>query len=282
MINLENVSYRYHRSQRHALNNVTASIAPGIHLLLGDNGAGKTTLLHIMAGLRFPTAGSCTIDGTPTSKRHPELLADTFLFDDEMEFPETTINSLKKVHSVFYPGFSADMLADNLAVFEMDGNEKLREMSLGSRKKAFLAYALSLNTKVLLLDEPTNGLDIAARKTLRRLLSQCIGIDQTVIVSTHTIGDLEVLYDGVTVLRHGNLVLSMTTEDILGKLNFTTSTVPPSAPLYTEREMGVIHSIVENHTGEPATSINFSLLYMALQAPEGINILNILKNNRQI
>lgn len=282
MINFENVSYRYHRSHRNALNDVTTAIAPGIHLLLGDNGAGKTTLLHIAAGLRFPTAGSCTVDGKSTSQRLPELLAETFLLADEMEFPEATINSLKKVHSVFYPGFSADMLADNLAAFGMDGNEKLREMSLGTRKKAFLSYALSLNSKVLLLDEPTNGLDIAARKTLRRLLSQCIGIDQTVIVSTHTVGDLEVLYDGVTVLHHGNLVLSMTTEEILSKLSFTTSTAAPAASLYKEREMGVVHSIVKNPTGEPATSINFSLLYMALQTPEGINILNILKNNRQI
>lgn len=279
MIEFKNVSYTYGKSAHNALRDVNATMAPGIHLLLGENGAGKTTLLHIVAGLRFPTAGECTIDGRSTALREPEVLSHCFMLADEMELPAPTINKLKAIHACFYPTFSADNLADNLAAFGMDGNEKLRDMSLGTRKKAYLAYALALNTKVLLMDEPTNGLDIAARKTLRRLLGVGVGPERTVIVSTHNVGDLEVLYDGLTVLRRGELLLSMTTEEILSRLSFISESAPHPDALYVERDMGVVHSIVANKLGEPATHINFPLLYMALQTPQGSAILNILKNN---
>ena len=56
MIVLNNLTYRY-RKGAEALTDVSASIGPGIHLLLGENGAGKTTLLHVMAGLLYPSSG---------------------------------------------------------------------------------------------------------------------------------------------------------------------------------------------------------------------------------
>ena len=43
-----------------ALNDVTLDIEDGDRLgLIGANGAGKTTLLRVLAGIYFPTRGSC-------------------------------------------------------------------------------------------------------------------------------------------------------------------------------------------------------------------------------
>lgn len=281
MITLNNVSYRYRKSTFDALTAINTEIPAGIHLLLGENGAGKTTLLHILAGLRFPTAGSCEVNGIKTSLRTPALLADTFILTDDMQLPAKTINDMSRIHACFYPGFSRQRLAANLAEFAMNGDEALDSMSLGTRKKAYLAYVLSLNVGVLLLDEPTNGLDIAARKTLRRLLSQCVSPEQTVIVSTHSVGDLEVLYDGVIVLQHGEISLSAKTDYILSRLCFTTTPIQPLDALFSEPDMGLTHAITINDEGEPVTSINFPLLYMALQTPAGIEILKILKNEEK-
>lgn len=57
MIDLNNLTYAYRRGFV-AIDDVTASVSPGIHLLLGENGAGKTTLLRLMAGLLFPRQGN--------------------------------------------------------------------------------------------------------------------------------------------------------------------------------------------------------------------------------
>lgn len=54
MLTLDNLTYRYKKSKKLAVDSATAEIGPGIHLLLGENGAGKTTLLHLMAGLLTP------------------------------------------------------------------------------------------------------------------------------------------------------------------------------------------------------------------------------------
>ncbi|WP_437438924.1 ATP-binding cassette domain-containing protein, partial [Duncaniella muris] len=53
MITINHLTYSY-RYGFTAISDATASIAPGIHLLLGENGAGKTTLLRLIAGLLFP------------------------------------------------------------------------------------------------------------------------------------------------------------------------------------------------------------------------------------
>ena len=58
-----------------------------------------------------------------------------------------------------------------------------------------IAYALSLRTPFLLFDEPANGLDIAARHQMRQMMSACVSEEQTVIVATHSIADLENLYE---------------------------------------------------------------------------------------
>ncbi len=44
-------------------------------------------------------------------------------------------------------------------------------MSMGQRKKAYIAFAMASNAPILLLDEPTNGLDIPSKSVFRRLLA---------------------------------------------------------------------------------------------------------------
>ncbi|MDE6117692.1 MAG: ATP-binding cassette domain-containing protein, partial [Duncaniella sp.] len=57
MIELNNLTYSYYRGFI-AIDNASAVVSPGIHLLLGENGAGKTTLLRLMSGLLLPQKGT--------------------------------------------------------------------------------------------------------------------------------------------------------------------------------------------------------------------------------
>ncbi len=278
MITLDNVSYRYPRGAE-ALRDVTARIGAGFHLLLGENGAGKTTLLHVIAGLLRPRQGECLIDGEETWRRSPSTLRDLFLVADEMRFPADTVRKFAAVHSQFFPTFSPEFLTEALSAFGMTGNERLEGMSFGTRKKAQLAYALALKTPVLLLDEPANGLDIDSRKTLRRLMSVGIDDSQTVIVSTHTVNDLAPLFDSLIVIHGAELILSLSTQEILSRIAFPTGMTRAEGALYAEPDLGMWRSIVVNEAGEPVTDIDYSLLYSALMKPVGAELLKILKND---
>lgn len=119
-----------------------------------------------------------------------------------------------------------------------------------------------------MLDEPTNGLDIDARKKLRKLMSKSATDGQTMIVSTHNIADLETLYDGVIILHRGHLLTAMSAFDILSRLNFTSGTEIPEGALFSEWNLATVNAITENLSGEPQTDINYSLLYSALMSKD--------------
>lgn len=274
MITLNQLSFGYFKWAE-ALTNVSACIGSGIHLLLGENGAGKTTLLHIIAGLLKPQKGECLIDGCNVADRMPSVMSQVFFLGENMPFPANTINEMAKIHAVFYPTFDSAMLKANLDAFGFNGSEKLKDLSLGNRKKAQLAYALSLRTSVLLLDEPTNGLDITSKQTLQTLIARCIDETQTLIVSTHTVFELQNLYDSIIMLSKGRMLLSMSTFDIIQRLAFRTSPIPPVECLYKEQRMGLNQYIEPNH-GEDETALNYTLLYNALLSPERDRIIEIL------
>ncbi|MBQ2045744.1 MAG: ABC transporter ATP-binding protein [Muribaculaceae bacterium] len=275
MIDIKNLSFNYNKGYK-ALDNINANLGAGVHLLLGENGAGKTTLLHVIAGLLFAKEGSCSIDGNDISLRRPCDMSKVFFMPEDITFPAKNINDFAKIHSQFYPTFNEEIFRQNLEIFHLTGNESFSSLSLGNRKKANLAYVMALGSDVLLLDEPTNGLDINAKKELLKIMVGSLREDQTVIVSTHTVWDLKNLFESVMMLRRGNLLLSMTTEELGSKLSFMASTAPSPNALYIEQDMNGFRWIEKNIDGNE-TEINFSLIYSALMSNAAQNVLDALK-----
>lgn len=276
MLQLNNVSYSYRKDDR-ALDGISVAVPAGLHLLLGENGAGKTTLLHIIAGLRFPTAGECLVDGVDTSLRSPATLSKVFLLADDTLFPSSSINEMVSRSADFYPQFSSEVLRQSLDAFGMTGYEKLTHLSLGNRKKAQLAYALALQTDILLLDEPANGLDISSRQILLELLGRFIRPEQTVIISTHVVWDFMNLIEGVMVINRGRLLTAMNTWDITRRLGFITDRLPVDAALYSTQMQGLFHAIVPADPENP-TDLDFLLLYSALHSPSRDRLLSIINS----
>lgn len=265
MITLDHLTYAYRRGFT-AVNDASAAIAPGIHLLLGENGAGKTTLLRLIAGLLFPTSGAITVEGTPTTDRCPSTLKKVFMLPDAIEIPAQTIREFAGMHSRFYPTFSQETFDQNLQDFHLTGHEVFTQLSLGLRHKSLLAYVIALGVDVLLLDEPANGLDIDSKKALRNMLARCTSPEQTVIVSTHTVSDLRELYDGLIVLSRGKLLIARPTWEIAERISCVNSPLPPAEAIFTEQGPGVFLSIVPN-AEEEAGDLNYPLLYSALMSP---------------
>lgn len=276
MIELKNLSFSYTAKSRPALSGITASIPEGIHLLAGENGAGKTTLLHIIAGLCTPTSGECTISGISSTTDIAEEKGNVFLVEENMHFPYKTIRIFSSLHSKFYPTFSQEVFLSNLLSFGLTGDEQMKSLSLGNRKKSQLAYALALGVDVLLLDEPTNGLDIQSKQILRRLIADSASDGKTIIISTHNFGELENLFDGATLLTKSNLLFSASEEEISDRLNFSVTRIQDPEAIYSEIQIGRVLNISAAEAGEEPTRVDWRLLYNSMYSPQRKLIIELM------
>lgn len=274
MLSIDNLTYRYSKHTE-ALSNLTVSLEPGVCLVLGENGAGKTTLLNLLSGGIFPSQGTIEFNGEQPCRRMPETLSKIFFLPSDYISPFRDLNAAAEYHAPFYPRFSRLFFEENLAAFGLTGREKLRSLSLGMLHKANIAFALALRPELLLLDEPANGLDITSKKEMRRMMSRCIDEEQTVLISTHTVADLEVLYDSVLLLHRGRLLYSGTTAEVTERLAFVKSSVPHPGALYIEPDSGAFRMIMAASENEP-TGIDFELLYSGLLSDAGENLLTQL------
>lgn len=263
MLKIEDITFGYRKGQK-ALIDVSAEFGAGIHLLLGPNGAGKTTLFRIIAGLLTPQKGECLYGKEATLYHSPHAIKEIFLLTDDCKFPLNNINEMAKLHAPFYPNFSKDFLGDALWAFGMTGEERLSDLSLGNRHKAQVAYALALGTKVLMLDEPANGLDMTSKKKLTTLLNRAMDVDEQrcIVIATHTVQEMRNLFESVTILNHGRIVLNDSISKITERLAFINDNHPHIDALYYENSIEGPTQIVPND-GRCETSVDFSLLFAA-------------------
>ena len=194
-----------------------------------------------------------------------------------MKFPGKTIRDFASMHSRFYPDFSQEAFMSNLMAFGLTGDEPMKSLSLGNRKKAQLSYALALGTEVLLLDESTNALDIQSKEILRRLLANNLDDRQTVIVATHTVTELDTLFDGAVMITRSRLLFAATEEAISARLAFRVGRVPDPEEIYSEIQIGRVLGITPVSEDEEPTRVDWRLLYSALHSPQRDSILETLR-----
>lgn len=206
-----------------------------VYGLLGKNGAGKTTLLRLMAGLMECGGGKIEVNGCEPYRRKPEFLDRLYFVPESMNAPDIPVGDYAAGYGRFYSGYDGEALLKYLEEFEVDPHGRLSRLSFGQRKKALIAFALSLNAEVLLLDEPGNGLDIPSKLCLRRMLSRYAGPDRTVILSTHQVRDIEDVVDHVAVIDEGRLMLNASVSDIESTVTFVQSDHIMTDALFSEK-----------------------------------------------
>ena len=146
----------------------------------------------------------------------------------------------------------------------VDVSERLHSMSMGQRKKAYIAFALACNVKMLIMDEPTNGLDIPSKSTFRRLLAGYVNDDRMVLISTHQVADVEQLLDNIVILDREGVALNATTAEICRRLKFGRAT-EDDVVLYAERTIAGDMAVMASD-GEADTQLNIELLFNAVSA----------------
>ncbi len=212
MILLDGLYFKYRRNT--VFENLKWDVADDTTLcLLGKNGAGKSTLLRLISGILSEDKGSIYVDGHIPFKRNEDFLQDIFLLPEDIAPEKESAVEYAYRYGSFYPRFSLDTFLHLCDSLEVDSCRLLTKMSFGQRKKAYLAFALSLGVKHLLLDEPTNGLDIPSKSTLRELIKyRSSGKGNITIISTHEVKEIEGITDTISILDSGNIIFNGKTD----------------------------------------------------------------------
>jgi len=187
------------------------------YTLLGPNGAGKTTLLRILTGVLRPSGGSVSVLGHAGPPPGAAFRADIGYVAEGQRLPEgLTLTELERFLAPLYPRWDAALAADLRARFRLDPTRRIGRLSRGDYMKAALLCALASRPRLLILDEPFTGMDVRVRDELvRGVLGTADEEGWTVLVSSHDIGEVEMLADHVGILDEGRLVLEEPTEPLI-------------------------------------------------------------------
>ncbi len=273
MFSLNNLSFSYKKRGGELFHDLSLELTAGnVYGLLGKNGAGKSTLINLMCGLLTPKSGEVTLDSVNVRERLPKTISDIYLIPEEFDLPHLTLKQYVSINSPFYPNFSIADLQRYLDIFEMGGNMdvKLHSLSMGQKKKVFLAFAFATNTRVLIMDEPTNGLDIPSKSQFRKLVATGMTDDKMMLISTHQVRDISEILDHVTILDQSKVLLNAPIADVMSRLAFRPMQ-EGDQPLFVQPSvMGSL--VVVPARPDEETAVDLEMLFNAtLQNPDAIN-----------
>ena len=274
MIQVENISFSYPGSKHQVFTDFSLNIEGNkIYGLLGKNGTGKSTLLYLMSGLMRSRKGSISIDGINSQERNPLLLQEIFMVPEEFELPAVSLDTYIRINEGFYPRFSREVLNSCLKDFDLPLSLHLKELSMGQKKKVLMSYALAAGTRYLFMDEPTNGLDIPSKSQFRRVAANNMSDDQTVIISTHQVHDVETLLDHILILCENRMLLDASTADICTQYSFELrpANEMDDSVIYAEPTLQGNAVVARRKEGQAETPINLELLFSAV-AEKKMNI----------
>jgi len=266
MIDVKNISFKYAGQKELVFDDFSLTLEQNrIYGLLGKNGTGKSTLLYLISGLLRPKTGSVSYDGVETKWRRPETLSEIFIVPEEFDLPAMSLSQYVSINEPFYPRFSREVLESCLKDFELSTDLKLNALSMGQKKKVFMAFALATNTRLLLMDEPTNGLDIPSKTQFRKVIAQYMTEERTLIISTHQVHDVEQLLDHILILSPQRLLLDASVQEIQEKYAFEYRTPDQMQDvLYSEPSLQGNAVIAQRKAGDAETQINLELLFNAV------------------
>ena len=266
MIEIKNMSFKYAGQKNLLFDHFNLRIEENkIYGLLGKNGTGKSTLLYLVAGLLRPTSGYVCCDLVATYQRQAETLREIFLVPEEFDLPSMTLKRFVDLNAPFYPRFSQERLEACLRDFELETDLQLQSLSMGQKKKVFMSFALATNTKLLLMDEPTNGLDIPSKSQFRKTVAQNMNDDQTIIISTHQVHDVEALLDHILMLNQRELLLNASVQEITEKYVFEyRQPNDMEGVLYAEPTLQGNAVMARRQEGQAETQVNLELLFNAV------------------
>lgn len=222
MASIEAVALSKRYGPRNALDGLTFAVEPGEVLgLLGPNGAGKTTTIRLLTTILEPTGGTFAVAGVPGDQPH-RIRQRIGVLPESAGYParQTGADYLRYAARLFGQSRRdaravADRLLADVGLGDREG-ARISTYSRGMKQRLGIARALVNDPAVVFLDEPTLGLDPAGqREVLTTIADIAARRGATVVLSTHTLTEVEQVCGSVLILDHGRLRAAGPIADIV-------------------------------------------------------------------
>jgi ABC-type multidrug transport system ATPase subunit len=218
--------------------------------LLGPNGAGKTTTLKMLLGMIHPTSGSGRVLDLNIENQSLEIRRfAAFVTEDKDLYDSMKVGSLIRFYSSFFPDWSEGAIDEMMKAWNLNVDQRVCDLSRGTRAKLYLALSIARRPRVLMLDEPTEGLDPVGQEEVLELLTHWLTRGQrSAVIASHRLEEIERVCDRVAILNQGRLLL----EDDLDQMKSTWKTIEvigdfvPESPVVQVTKSGMVSRIVTN------------------------------------
>lgn len=205
-------SYGKHRG----VSNVSFCVQEGdIFGFLGQNGAGKSTTIRSMLGFIHYQEGEIKIFDKDAKANHEEILKDIGYMPSEAQFyPSMTVKEVIKM-AADVRGMDCSEEAEKLCSrLQLDTGKKIKELSLGNKKKVSIVCAMQHKPKLFIFDEPTSGLDPLMQAEFFKLIEEYVAKGATCMLSTHVLSEVRDHCNRVAIMKEGKLLCTDTVENL--------------------------------------------------------------------
>jgi ABC-2 type transport system ATP-binding protein len=246
-----------------AVDDISFEVRKGeIFGLLGPNGAGKSTTLRVLSTLARPSGGTASIGGYDIVKQDNEVRKLVGIVSEKM----IMYDRLTAKENLWFFGSLFDIPADvlnpridellELVQLTKWKNSLVGTFSTGMRQRMNVIRALLNMPQVLFLDEPTLGLDPQSSVEIREFVKK-LNRERgaTIIVTTHTMVDADMLCDRIGIIDHGKVAALDTSANLKRLISGDNGTVieldiPNLTPALVEsmRELGSVKSVSQENS----------------------------------
>jgi ABC-2 type transport system ATP-binding protein len=181
--------------------------------LTGVNGAGKTTLIKCLLDFCELDSGAIEVHGLehrrPQARSHLAFLPERFTAPYFLTGREFVAMMLE----LFGCRYEEESVRAMFAALDLDSaalDKPVREYSKGMTQKLGLAACFLSQRELYVLDEPMSGLDPLARTRARELLSKLKAEGRTLLLTSHSLADIEEICDQITILHNATLAYAGT------------------------------------------------------------------------
>jgi energy-coupling factor transport system ATP-binding protein len=269
MLNLEEVTYAYPRSERAALQQVNLSIPSGqFCAVIGANGAGKSSLCYALTGFiphffKGNLTGTVSFEDRLTAETPLAELAGVVGLVFANPFNQITGARFTVREEIAY-GLEnmgvprEEMLVRVEAVMDLVGLSDLAErspmaLSGGQQQRLALASMIVMKPRLLVLDEPTSQLDpIGTHQMFDALRSLVNAGDTTIFLVSHKVEWVAAFAHRVLVMAEGRIVADGSPAEVLASPQLTEQGLRPTNYTAAARQ-AVAQELVDHQGSLPVT-----------------------------
>lgn len=225
MIKVENVCFKYKKSNYKVLDNLNFSINDGeVVAIVGENGAGKSTIGKLISGITKFKKGKITIDNLDISKKENySLLQDKIGIVFQNPESQIIFNNIYDELSFSLKNLKKEEIEEriNLALEKVNmldfKDRDLYTLSLGQKQRIMIAEVLAKNPKYIIFDEPTTMIDSYGKEKIYEIIQNLKKNGYTIICITN-LADEILLADRTLILNNGKIAEEIKKHELIEKI----------------------------------------------------------------